>query len=263
MFLRFVRMRINPDKIFQFEALYERVILKELETVQGCLYAGLVQSLEDQSDGLSLTLWERKEDADEYERSGVYAKMLDQSRPFFSDASDWAVQLTDHLELEYRPVSTEPEVMTYADVSHRKDPGIVAGSAGAMCIRIVTMRMRPERIDEAIAIYNREITPELLSVHGCRHAFLARSLEQATELLSITIWDSLAHIRRYEADGKFDQLLQKLRHTLSGLYLWRMEVEGVGESVRKPGKTATSDDIAVKSYTVVTGRVYQRGSTRR
>src|SRR5512140_1418745 len=204
MFLRFVRMRINPDKVIQFEALYERVVLKELETVRGCLYAGLVQSLEDQSEGLSLTLWERKEDADDYERSGVYARMIEQSRPFFSDESDWAVHLTDHLELEYRPVSTEPEVMTYADVSQRKDPGIIPGTAGAMCIRIVTMRMRPERLEEAIAIYTREITPQLLSVDGCRHAFLARSIEQTTEMLSITIWESLAHIRRYEAEGKSD-----------------------------------------------------------
>jgi heme-degrading monooxygenase HmoA len=259
MFMRFVRMRINPDKVFQFEALYERVILKELESVRGCLYAGLVQSLDDQSDGLSLTLWERKEDADDYERSGMFAKMIDQSRPYFSDSSGWGVHLTDHLELEYRPESTEPEVMMYADVSHRKEPGFAPGSAGSLCVRVVTMRMKPERLDEAIAIYNREITPELLAVDGCRHAFLARSMEQATELLSITIWESLAHIRRYEAEGKFDELLKKLRHTLSGLYLWKMEVEGIGEVPQKGGKTATSDDITVKSYSVVTARLYERG----
>ena len=174
MFMRLVQMRVNRDKILEFEKVYERMIIPTLQHTPGCVYAGLVQSLEDENDGISITLWSHQDDALAYERGGKYAESLEVARPFFSDSSEWRVQLSVDLRPEFWPVAPGPVVKSYATgASLLKGSGLPSGRAGSMYLRILSMKLKPEKKHEFVEIYHREIIPGLRQVEGCLDAYLA------------------------------------------------------------------------------------------
>lgn len=260
MFMRIVQVKVNPDKIFEFIRAYEQKIIPELQKSHGCVYAGLVQSLENQTDGLSLTLWESQQDALAYEQSGLYNSLVETLRPFFSDTSEWKIQLSEDLELHYGPVSAEPVVKAYdADLPKGSQEGLVNGHPGQMYLRIVSMRINPEKIHEFIEIYEQEIIPALRKVDGCREAYLAEGVREKNELLSITIWNSLQHARAYEITGEFEALKSKIQHTFSNLALWKMGLDDAPASTSqgRAKKAVTSDDVAVRTYSVVVGKAFR------
>jgi len=257
MFMRLVQMRVNPDKIFEFERVYEQVIIPSLQRTAGCLYAGLVQSLEEQNDGISLTIWNSQAEALAYESSGKYAELVDASRPFFSDASEWRVQLSDDLRLEFGPVTPEPVVKSYAaEAPVHGGTALPSGRAGSMYVRIFSMKINPEKLQEFIDIYHREIIPGLRLVEGCLDAYLAEGVKGDNELLSITFWSSLEKARIYEESGEFDNLKQKVQHTFSNLALWKMGLDEVplpgAQGIAK--RAVTSDDVAVRTYSMIVGK---------
>ena len=261
MFMRLVQMRVNPDKIFEFEEVYERMIIPALQHTPGCLYAGLVQSLEDEDDGISITLWSHQDDAFAYERSGKYAEALELARPFFSDSSEWRVQLSVDLRPEFWPVVPEPVVKSYAtDVSRLKGSGLPSGQAGPMYLRILSMKLNPGKKHEFVEIYHREIIPGLRQVEGCLDAYLAEGVTGGNELLSITIWSGLKYARAYEATGEFDKLKRKVQHTFSNLALWKMALdeEPLPGSQGIAKRAVTSDDVAVRTYSIVVGKALDK-----
>jgi quinol monooxygenase YgiN len=259
MFMRLVQMRINPDKIFEFEQVYERAIIPALQVTPGCVYAGLVQSLEEANDGISITLWSNQDDALAYEQSGKYAEVLEKARPYFSDSSEWKVQLSADLRLEYGPVAAEPVVKSYAtDVSVLKASELPSGRAGSMYLRIVSMTLNPGKKGEFVRIYQQEIIPGLRQVEGCLDAYLAEGVRGDNELLSITLWSGLEHARAYEATGEFDKLKQKVEHTFSHLARWKMAVDDVplpgAQGIAR--EAVTSDDVAIRTYSMVLGKAF-------
>jgi quinol monooxygenase YgiN len=254
MFMRLVQMRVNPDKIFEFRKVYERVIIPTLQHASGCVYAGLVQSLEDENDGISITLWSHQDDALAYERSGKYSESLEASRPFFSDSTEWRVQLSVDLRPEFWPVPSAPVVKTYAtDASVLKATGLPSGRAASMYLRIVSMKLKLEKKHEFVEIYHREIIPGLRQVEGCLDAYLAEGASGDNELLSITVWSNLEHAKAYEATGEFDRLKQKVQHTFSNLALWKMALdkEPLQGAQWVAKQAVTSDDMAVRTYNII------------
>jgi len=258
MFMRLVQVKINPEKIFEFERAYEGKIIPELQRTRGCVYAGLVQSLEDQTDGLSLTLWDSQTDAEAYEKSGIYEQLVEVSRPFFSDASEWKIQLSEDLELQYGPVSADPVVKAYdADVPSGSHRGLVRGNMGQMYLRIVSMRINPERIHEFVEIYEQEIIPALRKVDGCYDAYLAEGVRERNEILSITIWNNVEHAKAYELTGEFDKLKAKVQHTFSNLTLWKIGLDETPALQGRVKKAVTSDDVEVRTYSIVVGKAFR------
>jgi quinol monooxygenase YgiN len=259
MFMRLVQMRVNPDKILEFEKAYERTIIPALQSTPGCVYAGLVQSLEEENDGISITLWTHQGDALAYEQSGKYAASLEALRPFFCDSSEWRLQLSVDLRLEFWPVAPEPVVKSYAtDFSVTKASRLPAGRVGSMYLRIVSMKLNPEKKHEFVEIYHREIIPGLRQVAGCLDAYLAEGIREGNELLSITLWSGLEHAKAYEATGEFDRLKQKVQHTFSNLALWKMALDEVPlpEAHGITKRAVTRDEVAVRTYSMVLGRAF-------
>jgi quinol monooxygenase YgiN len=259
MFIRFVQMRVDPEKIPDFKEVYARAIIPTLRHTSGCAYAGLVQSLEDESDGMSITLWNHQDDALAYERSGKFAEMLDVARPFFSDSTEWRVQLSADLQPEFSPVATEPVVRSYAmDVATLTAAELPGGRTGSTYLRIVAMKIKSTKKDEFVEIYRREIIPTLRQVKGCLGAYLARGVREENEVLCITIWGDLEYAKAYEATGEFDRLKEKVEHTFSNLARWKMALD----DVLLPGmrgvakQTVTSDDAEVRTYSVVIGKAF-------
>ena len=257
MFMRLVQMRVDPEKIPEFKEVYERTIIPTLQQIPGCAYAGLIQSLEEASDGMSITLWDRLEDALAYEQSGKYAEMLEVARPFFSASSEWKVQLSAGLQPEFLPVVPEPVVRSYTmNLPAPKAPGLPGGHAGSTYLRIVSMKLKSDKKAEFVEIYHREIIPTLRQVEGCLDAYLAEGVRGENEVLCVTIWSGLEHARAYEETGKFDALKEKVEHTFSNLARWKMALDDVpitgSQGIAK--RAVTSDDVNVRTYSILLGK---------
>ena len=54
MFLRFVRLRLKPGKLWSFRYFYERRILSALQQTSGCLFAGLLEPSDERRRGHSV-----------------------------------------------------------------------------------------------------------------------------------------------------------------------------------------------------------------
>ncbi len=250
MFMRLVQVRIRPESRADFLRLYEEVIMPNLQGTSGCLYAGLVQSIRRDDEGISLTIWDSPRDADVYEKSGAFQRMIEKSKPFFSDSSEWRVQLTKNLQLEYAPVAHEPVVKSYAHATGAGPPA--PGYASFLYLRMVSMRVQPDKTAEFKSIFENEVLPQLRSTAGCLYVYLVENVEQKDEWLSISIWNSKEDADQYEQSGAFDRLRAKLESTFSSLFQWKVGLD------KQLGKQAvTTEDVSVSGYTVVVGKSFQ------
>ena len=107
MYMRFVQLKIQPDKMAGFETFYETRIAPALRDSGGCLFAGLMNNSEHPSECISMTLWRNPQDVERYESGGLYATLLEEADPYLWHSTEWRVQLSDDLTLEYVPVEEE------------------------------------------------------------------------------------------------------------------------------------------------------------
>lgn len=249
MVIRLVQMRIKPDRIAEFQRLYEEVMLPVLERMDGCRYAALIQNILRAGEGSSLTLWDSAEHADAYERSGAFDRLLAQSKPFFAEGDEWKLQLTDDAQLQFTPVVQEPVVKSYSNPTPPEKHPPPGHQSSFMFLRMVKMIVRPGMDDEFKRVYEESVQPELLQLPGCRSAYVVHDLETENEWISLTIWDRKEDADRHEEGGSSARLRARLAPMLSGLYQWKLGME------KDLGKQAiTSEDVAVSGYRVLIGK---------
>jgi heme-degrading monooxygenase HmoA len=251
MFMRLVQVKVKPESSANLAGLYAQHIVPELQKITGCIYASLIRSTSNPDESISLTLWESAHDADVYEQSGAFQRLLSEAQPYFSDTSEWKIQLSKDLTLEYTPVSEEPVVRSYTETSPSTDRPLLA-EEGRLFIRILSVKLQPGKTEEFARIYHSEILPVLRAVHGCRYAFLTEGVEERNEVISLTIWDSKEAADVYDASGLFKKLTRKVQHTFSELYQWKMAAER-----RSSVQVTTTEDLNVKGYHVVSGKTFQ------
>lgn len=171
----------------------------------GCLCACLIKSDLLLDEGVSLTLWDSKEHAEDYEKGVVFNELLEKVRPFLADSSEWKIHLSQYLELEYQPVPEEPVVESYPTVAQTDAKIPDHDNRSLMYLRMLSIETKPGKIDEFRRLYVEEIIPVLCAVRGCRYAFLTENSEEKDETLSVTIWDSKQDENEYEKSGTFDR----------------------------------------------------------
>ena len=242
MFMRFVHMRVKTEFLPVIRKIYDEEVIPQLQKMEGCLFACLVRSEQQLDEGISLTLWDSAEHAETYVKSGIYNMLLNKLQPYFSDASEWKVQLSKDLTLEYQLIRDEPIVKSYASLaqSEEKLP------EDMMFLRILSHKIRPGKMDEFKKIYLEDIMPTLKSVKGCRYAYLTTGIEDKDEAISITIWNNKQDADAYEKGGVYNSLVQKVKHTFSDIYQWKMALEQ-----DKSRRMVTSNDLSVKYYSVL------------
>lgn len=251
MYMRLVRVKVKTDMVSDLARQYENRIIPALEHVKGCRYAGLMQSARQPDECLSLTLWNSGDDAREYEQSGVFTSLLDESRPYFLESSDFKIQLSDNLTLEYVPVPEEPVVSTFAVAAAGTSDDDVSATAGSIWVRIVSLKLRPDSVDAFKQDYIARVIPALRSVHGCRYVYLTERADRPNEVISVTSWTSRQDAEAYERSGLFMKLLESQQHLLSELYQWKKSHERTDNV-----DVTTSEDVAVEHYNVVVGRSF-------
>jgi len=251
MFMRLVQVKVRPESSEMLAGLYAERIVPVLQKTPGCIYASLIRSTSNPDESISMTLWETAHDADTYEQSGVFQRLIAEAQPYFSDASEWKIQLSKDLTLEYAPVSEEPVIRSYTEMSPSTDRPLLADE-GRLFIRILSVKLQPGKTEEFAKIYHTQILPVLRSVQGCRYAFLTEGVEERNEVISLTIWNSKEAADVYESSGLFKKLTRKVQHTFSELYQWKMAAER-----RSDVQVTTTEDLNVKGYHVVSGKTFQ------
>lgn len=251
MFLRLVQVRVRPDTLSRVPKLYAERIMKPLRETTGCLFAGLIQSVGGSGEAFSMTLWDTAEHAEAYEKSGLFAALLKEAGPYIFGSSEWKIQLSEDLKLEYAPVQEEAVVRSYRVTASSDDRPPEAIPADRLYVRLLSIKLQPGKREEFVKIYNAEILPALDKVKGCRYAFLTEGIEDQNAVVSLTVWSSKDAADAYESSGQFEDLMDKVRHTLSGLYRWKMAVETSSDL-----KVHTSDDVQVAGYDVVKGETF-------
>ncbi len=250
MYIRMVQAHVDPTKLEEIQKTYNQRVVRELEKVPGCLCARLVQSAAHEDEVLSMTLWDTEEHAEAYEESGLFRKLIKEAEAWLSESAEWKIQLTKDLTLEYRPIEQEPVVKVLPVVEQSDATVSEDGVTGTMHMRIVAPKIQPGKLEEFKRLYRQEIIPALQNVPGCRYAYLVESRDG--EIYSITIWDREEDAEHYERSGLFDQLTSRVEHTLSELFQWKLALE------KQTGKKlATSEDLKVDHYKIVTGKRFQ------
>ena len=249
MHMRLVQFEVKGGALTPLREFYAHRIVPALDNVTGCRYAALAQSLHHPDQCISITLWDSQNASEEYEQRGVFQQLMKEARPFFSSSSDFTVQLSENLTLEYVPVPNEPLVRAFP-ISERSDnAGTFKDQGDALWLRIVSLKILPGKVEDFRRSYAELTIPSLRTVKGCRHAYLLESDERSHEVLSVTSWDSKQDAEAYEKSGLFDQLLETQKEMLSGLYQWKRSL-----GKEKAGLSTTSEDVMVEHYTVLTGK---------
>ena len=252
MFMRIVEINVSPEKFPGFRKLFDERILPALKRLHGCISANLMQSQSNQDEYLSITLWDQQESAESYEQSGLFQELLEEARPFLAESSEWKVQLSKDLKLEYKPVEQDPVVKSYPVVAETGDPEESRGSALLKHMRVVSLHIELDKQEEFRQLYNNTIIPALIKVDGCLYAYLVEDQQQEEAFYSVTVWQSRQDAENYEQSGLFEALTEKTKHTFSALYQWKIQLEKEAHS-----KLATSEDMKLNHYEFVTGQKFQ------
>jgi quinol monooxygenase YgiN len=251
MYVRFLQLRAKSEYLAEIKGFYDQIVIPELQKIPGCHFACLIQSGNDPDDFVSLTFWDTKKEAEKYDKSEIYKRLLSEIKPFLAESSEWKIQLSDQLELNYEPVAEEPVLKEFAisakSNAHMSDDE----EKSRIYLRLVSARIREGKMDEFTKLYDKIIIPALKNTKGCLYAYLSESIQEKNQIISITIWESQEDADMYEKSGRFAELTEKVKHTLSELYQWKMALEkGSGRSAK------TSDDLEVSRYSVVSRKKF-------
>ncbi|MEN8223476.1 MAG: antibiotic biosynthesis monooxygenase [Acidobacteriota bacterium] len=252
MYMRFLQLNVKPEGLELSRNYYLETVLPRLHSVKGCLFAHLIQDQIEKSELISMTLWEKREDAEEYQNSPVFKQLMEEFRPFLAGSNEWKIQLSDKMELEYKPVSEEPVIDSFPVFTQKSLKTPVSSESSPMYVRILSHKLQKGKLKEFENLYKTEVIPALQQTDGCLYAYLMEDLQKGEEVISVTIWESSKAAEEYEKSGIFNSLTDRIKHTFSRLYQWKMEL--AKESERK---AVTSDDMSLSKYTIVTGRQFK------
>ena len=251
MYMRLLQIMVNPDFEMQFHHFYKHTVIPSLQKTEGLRFVNLIKDSTQPGQFLSLTLWEELQQAEQYIKSDLYKRLSEEITPFLLQSNEWKIQLTDDLELEYKPIEERPRSKEYvvAVQTDLSTPELKGGHD--LFVRIVSVKIQEGKVEEFISIYSSEILPTLKNTKGCLYAFLSENLKETDDFLSVSIWSSKVYANEYESSGAFEELTKKIKHTFSHFYLWKMALEQ--ESKRK---MHTSEDMKINHYTMIAGKSF-------
>lgn len=249
MHMRFVRLKIKEEKVWDARKFYEERVFPQLARTDGCLFASLLQGTIHGEDYISMTVWTSAEAAGNYEHGGLFDRLLDESDELLQEAEEW---VTDVPGAGDAVVFTgiEPEVETW-DVAEESEQQVLESvDRGHVFVRMVAARLRRGAFGEFQHRFEEEVRPALAATPGCLGAFLVAGAGDETRILSVTMWAREEDAVRYGLSGEFERLTSRLKDTFSDLYQWSIALSGDPTSAT----STTSRAIDVEGYQLVVGR---------
>ena len=84
MWVRLTFAKIQPDKMDEFRKIYNEELVPIIKAQKGNVDVFVMESVDEEGEGISLTSWDSKEDGDKYEASGTYVEMVNKVRHTFA-----------------------------------------------------------------------------------------------------------------------------------------------------------------------------------
>ena len=95
-----------------------------------------------------------------------------------------------------------------------------------MWIRLIEVKIQPDKLDEIRKIYNEEIIPTVKTQKGNVDIFLMESMDRENQVISFTSWENQEDGDAYEASGTYVEMVNKVKHTFAGTpTLWSYDVK--------------------------------------
>jgi len=228
MFVRFVRLRVKEGQEGAFADWYRERVIPALSQMQGCEFAGLLTPWRGE-DHRSLTIWRTKGAAAAYERGGLYHELLREAEPMLSSRAGWRTRpgpdSADSTEAVVREIPPEGFVVDAGDGA----VGRLGKEVDNAFVRIVSIRVAPDRIGEFVSAYSNLLLPALRRQSGFRGGLLAEDTGDEGACLSITLWEREEDAARYEMSGSFAELTDSIKEMFSPIYTWPAALGGKRE----------------------------------
>jgi len=84
MFVRLVTCKFLPERIVEARKVFMNEIIPTLQKQNGILHVRFLEPTEKAGDFISMTEWRTKEDAQAYEKTGLYQKLVKKLEPFYT-----------------------------------------------------------------------------------------------------------------------------------------------------------------------------------
>jgi len=215
MFVRFVRLRVLEDQARAFTDWYRSRLIPALSALPACCFAGLLTPWRSE-DHLSLTIWRSAGGAADYERSGLYHELLREAAPMLSPYTGWEERPSgsDQTDAKIREIPPEGFLVDAGDGAVAR----LGKEVDTAFVRIVTIHVDPDRIDDFVYAYSNRILPTLRAQAGFRGGLLAGVRQSVGACLSISLWEREEDATRYEMSGAFSRLTEEVKDTFSPVY---------------------------------------------
>ena len=83
MYIRMTFVKLKPGKKEAARKLYDDVVIPAHNARKGLRFVHLLECMDNKEDGIAVTAWDTKSDADAYEKSGDYEALLEKFREMF------------------------------------------------------------------------------------------------------------------------------------------------------------------------------------
>lgn len=84
MFVRLTFCKFLPEKVNEARKIFTEEIMPTVRKQKGLLNIRLMEPVEKTGDYISITEWATPQDADMYDNSGLYKKLVAKLEPFFT-----------------------------------------------------------------------------------------------------------------------------------------------------------------------------------
>ncbi len=248
MFLRMVSMNIQPEHSETMAREYEKNVISALRDQPGCSFASLLQNISDRKDCISLTIWDAQSKADEYEKSGVFKKLVESLRSFYEESNEWELKLTDDLSIEYTPVQIDPSVKGFDDKETGREY-IQKFNVTPYAVKIISLIVQPEKIKEFEEIFISKVIPKFSEQKGFIHIILLRKVN---EFNIISFWDETIDFLSPSGEEAVHSFTKSIFEMLPSSVKWQVSHKATRSSF------ASSEEIKASMYRCLTGEWFSK-----
>ena len=93
MYVKIVSVRIQPRMVDEFRDIYSKEIIPALGATKGCALAYLTENMQEDNEFLSISVWDDKSFADQYEESGKFNELESKVKHTFSKFYLWKMDM--------------------------------------------------------------------------------------------------------------------------------------------------------------------------
>jgi heme-degrading monooxygenase HmoA len=242
MFLRMVTHVIRAEESETWAEVYTQSVLSALRSTEGCVFASLLQNTGNAPECVSLTLWKSQKESTAYEESGLYTRLVDILRPFFAESTEWKLELSKDLSLEYTPIQVEPTVERFDD-SVAGSETISRLKAKPFAVQILTLAVQEDQVGSFEILFSSDIHPKYKMHKGFIDLILVR---EHHKFHIISFWDETVDIELSAGIHSMNYLLESIYAILPSFVRWRSSHSSAVHT------SASSEDATAAVYRCLT-----------